>query len=265
MATTSGPAIDLDWLVDEDLPPGPYPRDSQFVFQRVPQLVTEIATAGAPARVLDVACGFGGQLALLRGPGREAWGLDASLPLLRHCRRRFEAAADTPLVCAAAEALPFRDRSLDRIVCQGSLDHFAEPRAFLREAARVLRTDGRLIVGISNFDSLSCLLGRGLFRLRELLRLPVYRGRNYWQIPPNHTFRGTYRALRRLGEPELELVGCRGISLLWLFHRWTQLIDALPERPAWRILRLADKIAYRAPAIADLVVSVWRPRAPSDG
>ncbi len=116
------PDVDLGWAVDEDMPPGPYPRDSQFVFRRVPELVTEVATRGVPGRVLDVACGLGGQLALLRERGWESWGLDASLPLTQHCRQRFDGKA--PLVCATAEALPFRDDSFDRIVCQGSLDHF---------------------------------------------------------------------------------------------------------------------------------------------
>ena len=257
---TTPPAVDLDWAVDEDFPPGPYPPDSEFVFQRVPEIVTEVATAGEPQRVLDVACGFGGQLGLLRNGGREAWGLDASMPLLRHCRLRFADDGGAPLVCAAAEALPFRSGSLDRIVCQGSLDHFAQPRAFMREAARVLKPDGRAIIGISNYDSLSCRIARLTCHLQQIWGTDLYRGRNFWEIPPNHTFRGTYRLLRRLGEPDLELVGCRGVSLLWLYRYWSKLLQALPRSLAWSMTRTLDRIAYRVPAAADLVVSVWKPR-----
>lgn len=257
--TPAMPAVDLAWAIDEDMPPGPYPRDSRYIFRRVPQLVTEVATNDLPERVLDVACGLGGQLALLRERSGEAWGLDASAPLLRYCRRRFSNDRGSPLVVATAEALPFRCATFDRVVCQGSLDHFAHPRAFMRELARILKPDGRAIVGISNYESLSCLLGRGLYRLNKDWGRPVYRGRNYWEIPHNHTFRGTYRVLRRLGEPELELVACRGASLLWLFNRWTRLVNALPAPIAWALLRVLDRIAYRAPALADIVVSVWRP------
>ncbi len=260
MSATTTPVVDLEWAVEEDMPPGPYPRDSQFVFQRVPALVTEAATRGRPGRVLDVACGFGGQLALLRGRGWEGWGLDASMALARHCRRLFAGDGGAPLVCGVAEELPFRSASFDRVVCQGSLDHFAHPRSFMREVDRVLRPDGRAIIGISNYDSLSCRLGRGLYRLKEALGLDVYRGRNYWQIPANHTFRGTYAGLRRLGEPELELVECRGISLLWLFHRWTRLMEALPRPIAWQTLTWLDRVAYRLPGMADVLISVWRPR-----
>lgn len=263
--TPAMPAVDLEWAIDEDMPPGPYPLDSRYVFRRVPQLVTQVATDGHPHRVLDVACGLGGQLALLRERSGEAWGLDASMPLLRYCRRRFAPeggppGGGPPLVVATAEALPFRDGTFDRIVCQGSLDHFARPREFMRELARVLRPDGRAVVGISNYESLSCLLGRSLYRLNEDSGRPVYRGRNYWEIPRNHTFRGTYRLLRRIGGPELELVGCRGISLLWLFNRWTKLVNGLPTPIAWSLLKVLDGIAYRTPALADIVVSVWRPK-----
>ena len=261
-ATT--PTVDLDWAVDEDMPPGPYPRDSRFVFQRLPHVVTEAATTGRPARVLDVACGLGGQLALLKQAGCEAWGLDTSTALLRHCRSRFAGEGETPLVCAAAEALPFRSDSLDRIVCQGSLDHFARPRSFIREVARVLKPDGLAVIGISNFDSLSCRLGRLLHQTEDTLGLPVYRGRNYWEIPDNHTFRGTYRVLKQLGRPHLELVECRGVSLLWLFRRWTRLLEALPRPLAWSTLTTLDRIADRVPAMADFVVSVWRPRRTTD-
>jgi len=253
------PAVDLDWAVEEDFSPGPYPPDSEFFFQRVPALIAELATDGEPARVLDVACGFGGQLARLRAPGRESWGLDASIALLQHCRERFEAAADTPLVCAPAESLPFRDGTFDRIVCQGSLDHFVAPHAFLREAARILKPDGRAIIGISNYDSLSCLLGRADHRLKRALGVDVYGGRHYWEIPPNHTFRGTYGLLRRLGAPELELLGCRGASMLWLFRPWSKLMRTLPAPVATSAMRALDRVALRVPAFADLVVSVWRP------
>ncbi len=195
-------------------------------------------------------------MTLLKAAGCEAWGLDTSIALLRHCRTRF---AGAPLVCSTAEALPLRNASLDRIVCQGSLDHFVRPGSFMREAARVLRPDGRAIIGISNYDSLSCRLGQAVYRLEDRLGLPVYRGRNYWQIPPNHTFRGTYRVLRQLGEPHLELIECRGVSLLWLFHRWSRLMEALPRFLAWSTITTLDRIAYKSPALADIIVSVWRP------
>ena len=46
-------ATDLTWAIDEDIPPGPYPRDSLYFFERVRQAVTEAATRGREGRVLD--------------------------------------------------------------------------------------------------------------------------------------------------------------------------------------------------------------------
>lgn len=257
------PQVDLDWEIEEDIPPAAYHhRDSRFVFQRVPELTADLLGDGDGADALDVASGFGDQIALLRGRRWRTCGLDASIDLARHCRRRFAADGGTRVVCALAEALPFRDRSFGRVLCQGSFDHFAEPHAFLREAARVLRPDGLAVIVVSNYDSLSCRVGRTLYRLRRRLGLPVLSGRPYWEIPPNHTFRSTLPTLRRMAEPHFELVQCRGVSLLWLFGGWYRLLDALPAGIATALLRAADTIAYRIPPLADFVVSVWRPRTP---
>ncbi len=256
--------LDLDYTIDDDIPPSPK-RDSQFIFARAPQLVTEKATDGQRGRVLDVGCAFGEQMALLRARRWESWGLDASFALAHYCRTRFAGEEPSPVVAGTAEQLPFRDRSLDSIVCQGSLDHFAHPDAFLREAARVLKPQGRLVIALANYDSLSCRLARATFGLRRMLRRPVLSGRHYWEIPRNHTFRGTPAVLQRLAEPYFEPVECRGVSLLWLFPRWTQLMELLPQRAAWWAMSILDAIAYRAPAIADMSVSVWRPANRTNG
>jgi len=251
---------DLDWSIEEDIPPGPYPRHTEYLFRRVPQAITERASTGNAERALEVASGLGVQLKLLSQNGCQVWGLDASFMLAQRSRSRASNGRLAPVVCAIAEELPFQDATFDRIICQGSLDHFVNPRAFMREVARVLKPDGRAIIGISNFDSLSCRLGSALFRAKKALRLPVYEGRNYWEIPDNHTFRGTHNVLRNLGGPDLELVECRGISLLWLFHQWTRLMDSVPEPVALATMRVCDKIAYRMPGMADMLISVWRPR-----
>jgi SAM-dependent methyltransferase len=253
------PPLDLDYSVDEDIPGVPGKRDSRFVFERMPQLITDKATEGHPGRVLDVGCGFGGQMALLRERDWETWGLDASFALARHCGDLFDGPR-SPVVCAAAEALPYRNASFDSIVCQGSLDHFARPEAFLREVARVLRPDGRAVIALANYGSLSSRLGNNWFRIKRRLGMDVYQGRNYWEIPLNHTFRGTHRVLLDMGSRHLDLVECRGVSLLWLFTTWTRFVELLPEQVARFVLRSADAIAYRSPAMADILVSVWRPK-----
>lgn len=253
--------VDLDWEIEEDIPPAAsHRRDSRFAFQRIPELVAECTGRGDGAPALDVASGFGDQVALLCALGWQAWGLDASMDLARHCRTRFASAGQAPMVCAVAEALPFRAETFARVLCQGSVDHFADPGAFFREVARVLRPGGLAVIVVSNYDSVACRLGRRLYGLRRRLGLAVMPGRPYWVIPPNHTFRSTYDVLRSLADPHLELVACHGASLFWLFGGWYRLLHAVPEPLAMQIARAADRIAYRFPKLADFIVSVWRPR-----
>jgi len=84
-------------------------------------------------------------------------------------------------------------------------------------------------------------------------------GRAYWQIPPNHTFKGDYAVLRRMAGPWLRLERCHGVSVLWLFRRWSLFVESLPEDLAWPLLRALDRVAYRLPMLSDMIISVWRP------
>jgi len=143
-ALRAASAVDLHYESKEDIPPGPLRRDSRFLFRRLAETVTEATTAGQRGRVLDVGCGYGDQLLRLCARGWEVWGLDASGALLHYCRRKLATrGASGVLVHGIAERLPFRDQSFDRVVCRGSLDHFARPGAFLAETARGTIPDER--------------------------------------------------------------------------------------------------------------------------
>jgi SAM-dependent methyltransferase len=54
-------------------------------------------------------------------------------------------ALEFPLVCAGAERVPLPDASFDMVVSEYGASHFADPQVWTAEAARLLRTDGRLI------------------------------------------------------------------------------------------------------------------------
>jgi len=255
----SGTPIDLDYDLAEDLTPGPWRRDSVFLFWRSEQAVRQAVDGVGRGRLLDVACGTADQAGRLQEQGWQSWGLEPSLGMLRLARwRRERRGQSVILVRGIAEQLPFGDDSFDCLVCQGSLDHFARPHVFMAEAARVLKPDGRAIIALANFESLSCRLGRSLFRGKKLLGIPVTGGRAYWQIPPNHTFKGDYAVLRGMARPWLRLEHCHGVSLLWLFRRWSLFVESLPGDVAWAVLRTLDRIARPAPGLSDMIVSVWR-------
>ena len=243
-------------------------RDSRFLSRRLDEaLLREGATAGG--RTLDVACGSGRLVARLWERGTEGWGLEPSREMLGISRWLFPA-QQMNLVRSVAEVLPFRDGTFDRLICQGSLDHFAYPHAFMEEAARVLKSNGRLVIALANYESLSCRLGRLVHRLgRKRLTQPGERTRSYWEPPPDHHHKGEPAFVRRLGGKQLRLERWFGVSLLWLLEgwgewRWGRWLDEIPHALAHAFLVTLDRIAYRLPVIADVIVSVWRPGTTAD-
>jgi len=56
--------------------------------------------------------------------------------------------ADILLVCADAEALPFRNDCIDMVFHQGFLEHFRNPEPLISENVRVLRMGGTILVDV---------------------------------------------------------------------------------------------------------------------
>jgi ubiquinone/menaquinone biosynthesis C-methylase UbiE len=99
----------------------------------------------AAARVLDIGCGEGRLAAELARQGATVEGIDPNPEAIRKARASVPGATFTE---ATAEALPFPDASFDVAVIFNALHHVPEPamEQALREAARCLRLDGRLVV-----------------------------------------------------------------------------------------------------------------------
>lgn len=253
---TPEPVFDLDYSVnDVEIDPG---LDTRYLIQRVEASMLREGFAGG-GRTLDVACGVGVLAAGIAELGGEAWGLDASPEMIGLARWIFGNRA--VFIRGIAEVLPFRDGAFDRVICQGSLDHFVDPQAFMREAARILRPDGRLVLALANYESLSCLIGRLRLRLsRDLLAHEPSPQRLYWQIPPDHYHKGELPFVLGLGGEAFRLRRCYGISLLWLVKGWAQRLDEMPRSLADATLRALDALAYPAPELADMIISVWQPR-----
>lgn len=81
--------------------------------------------------------------------GASVYGIDLSGPIVRQARAAFDG---EPLraVISDVRALPFADGSFDAIYSMGTVEHFPETAASVRELARVLAPDGRLILGVPN-------------------------------------------------------------------------------------------------------------------
>ncbi len=94
-------------------------------------------------RILDVGCGTGATLKMLRDLGT-AIGIDASGEALRFCRQR----GLSRLARASAQALPVASGCADVILALDLLEHLRDDAAAVREFARVLRPGGLLVATV---------------------------------------------------------------------------------------------------------------------
>ena len=255
MMTTAPPAVDLDYSIDDFI--AGERRDSLYLYAALEATVLRHATEVPAGRVLDVACGTGKQAMRIAQHGCYAVGAEASMDMIG-VGRWVQPESTARMVRSIAESLPFADSSFDRVICQGSLDHFADARAFMREAARVVKPEGRVVIALANFEGLSCRLGRQVDRLKRALHRPRPSYRLYWQTPEDHNVRGDLPFVRSLGGDVLRLDQCYGLSLLWLFEPYGRLLDVLPERAASAIWRGLDRIARTRPRHADMIISTWQ-------
>jgi SAM-dependent methyltransferase len=95
--------------------------------------------------VLDLGCGTGGNLGLLSRWGT-VFGLDSWLPALRACPVQARG-----LVQGKATALPFADGSFGLVAMLGVVEHVKDDIAMLRQARRVCRPGGTILVLTSAF------------------------------------------------------------------------------------------------------------------
>jgi len=125
-----------------------------------PSIAEKIAEMGATTvervdvregeRVLDIACGAGNATIPAAKRGAEVTGLDLAPELLEAGRREAEAAGvEIEWIEGDAEQLPCEDESFDVVISTVGIMFAPDHRAAAREAARVLRSGGR--IGLANW------------------------------------------------------------------------------------------------------------------
>ncbi len=110
--------------------------------------------AGAHA-LLEIGCGTAPLLVTAARRFEQVVGVDIAFRWLVVAKKRLvEAGVDVPLVCACAEALPFRDARYDVVAADSALETVRDQPQTLAEAHRVLRPGGRLWIATPNRWSL---------------------------------------------------------------------------------------------------------------
>jgi len=155
----------------------------QVLLQSVAHRWLSIIPASNPGKVLDVGCGCGVFLDLLKKLGWKTCGTDISAKALAICE------SNGHQVCAPGEMLQrFGQESFDWITLDNVLEHIAEPYAVLIQLHQLLRTDGRLTICVPNFGGRDAALFDGFWEMLD---------------PPHHYFHytasGISMVLRRCG------------------------------------------------------------------
>ena len=109
------------------------------------EAVLDAAGVSQGTRLLDVGCGSGLTLLLAAGRGAVPSGLDISPGLLDLARERLP---DADLRAGDMEFLPFGDAAFDAVAGVNAFQFAGDPRRALREAARVVRPDGRVVASL---------------------------------------------------------------------------------------------------------------------
>ncbi len=240
--------------------------DSEFLYARMREATFAALCVRAGSRVADVASGVGADDRALAERG--VWTVGAEPSARMHALALItdgetQAAREQKSVArirAWSEALPFRSGSFDAAFCKGSLDHFDDPGAAIREMARITRDEGRVVVAVANFESLGCRVSRLLDRLRRRRR-----GRRHHDVPSDHYTRYDPAFIRQQVEASVEIEAWIGVSLLWGLRPWARLVSALGPARGARALRLADRIARLVPSLADVLIASGRPRRQLSG
>lgn len=125
-----------------------YDRFSKIYDQRydvgprgIIEFLQSLAAGFTFPNILEVGCGTGHWLGLLQYERR--FGLDFSAGMLAKAGQKNSSLL---LTRGTADQLPYVDGCFDLVYCVHAVQHFVSPETFIREAHRVLRPNGALVI-----------------------------------------------------------------------------------------------------------------------
>jgi uncharacterized protein (TIRG00374 family) len=120
--------------------------------------------------ILDIGCGSGVQLrALDVAHPKMLIGMDLNRNALLFAKKK--GIPESEFLIADAQYLPFRNSSINKIICAEIIEHLHEPEKMIHEAQRVLQAGGRIAISTPN--------ERSTWGIFELFWDRFGRGRNF--------------------------------------------------------------------------------------
>lgn len=167
--------------------------------------------------MLEGGCGLGHYLAYYTLSNRRVVGLDFAQKTLKNLRQRQN---HLELCAGDVSELPFADETFDLYYSGGVVEHFeGGAEKSLREARRVLKKDGVLLISVPYYNPLRRILSplkKAEWRRVEKPEIDkgeVFKGKKFFQY--------VYRPdefEEMLAEAKLRVIEKRGFSVVWTFY-----------------------------------------------
>jgi SAM-dependent methyltransferase len=110
----------------------------------------------AEGKVLDIGCGNGHLLVLLKDKGCDVYGVETNHKSASACNQR-----GFKVFCGILEDANFPDEFFDAVILSQVIEHLPSPKRTLHEIHRILKQDGKVLIYCPNADSyLSKIFGR---------------------------------------------------------------------------------------------------------
>jgi ubiquinone/menaquinone biosynthesis C-methylase UbiE len=246
--------IDLTWD-DSGVLPDKLRPDVEFLFARMNQATFDMVDPRPGERILDVGCGRAMDIVNMSKSGAVLIGLEPSFVMISHARDSLKLNGhNTAVLQAIGESIPVIPGSIDKVVCKGALDHFADPEKALEQMAAAVKRGGGVIIAVANFESLGFKIGKFIFWVRKILGIRNPYKRLPWQLPPDHTVKFDYRAIVTMVQRHIAVEKIEGVSMLCSMPGWGDMLAMIPRSISDRVLLGLDRISRTLPQMSDVIV-----------
>jgi len=215
--------------IDGDIDERAYNSDlcTQRYFQRRrTDTIKKLLDAGSSDVILDIGCGSGVQIRALglKRPNLII-GMDLNRNALLYAKKK--EISHIEFIIADAQHLPFKEQTIDKIICAEIIEHLNNPEQLITESQRVLRQDGSIVITTPNENS--------IWGLYEFLWDAFGRGRNYgethlrfFSVRDLETYFNSFRT--RSGVTLFFISPFIALSNSRTLVRWSRTFDAIFER-----------------------------------
>lgn len=127
----------------------------KFVDEVETKVVMELLRPQPGENILDLGCGTGNYSIKIARQGSKVVGVDCSESMLKIARAKAEELnLDIKFILADAMSLPFEDNFFDACLSVAVVEFFTDQTRGLEEMFRVVRPNGKIVIGFLNRESL---------------------------------------------------------------------------------------------------------------